>query len=60
MSFKKTTRANGQNLRCFSSEYLSDGDQFGHKVEIVDNIIFVGSKNGDDDNRSRCRSSLCF
>ena len=35
-----------------SSEYLSDGDQFGHKVEIVDNIIFVGSKNGDDDNRS--------
>ena len=35
-----------------SSEYLSDGDQFGHKVEIVDNIIFMGSKNGDDDNRS--------
>ena len=35
-----------------SSEFLSDGDQFGHKVEIVDNIIFVGSKNGDDDNRS--------
>ena len=39
---------------------LSDGDQFGHKVEIVDNIIFVGSKNGDDDNRSDVESSLCF
>ena len=38
--------------KVLAPQFLSDGDEFGHKVEIVDDIIFVASKNGDDGNRS--------
>ena len=41
-----------ENPSILSPNFFSDDDQFGHRVEINDNLIFIGSKNGDDDNRS--------
>ena len=41
-----------ENPSIISPNFFSDDDQFGHRVEINDNLIFIGSKNGDDDNRS--------
>ena len=43
-----------------SADFLSDGDQFGHKVEISGNLVFVGAKYGDDDARTDIGSAYVF
>jgi hypothetical protein len=42
-----------------SPAFLSDGDQFGHRVAVVGDIIFIGAKYGDD-NRSDVGSVYVF